>query len=115
MPSFNDIEKQRIKKVIGGFCQERIPNHQRSQVRPSYKVSGFEVKIIESRPVTPNNALWIDAPVAKLVYDPDTLLWLLYWLRGPGKWQKYTGLEPTNSLHVVVDEIAKDPDYVFWG
>ena len=22
---FNDIEKQRIKKIVGGFCQEKNP------------------------------------------------------------------------------------------
>ena len=27
--SFNDIERQRIKTLVGGFCKERIPDHQR--------------------------------------------------------------------------------------
>jgi hypothetical protein len=32
-----------------------------------------------------------------------------------GIWQKYTGLEPTNSLQAVIDEIAMDPHLFFWG
>jgi len=115
MSSFNEIEKQRIKKIVGGFCRGRIPYHQRSYVKLFYEIHGFDVKIIESRPSYPNSHIWIDTPIARLLYDPDSLLWHLYWMRGTGKWQKYNGLEPTNSLKAVIDEIAIDPFLVFWG
>ena len=115
MPSFNDIEMQRIKKIVGGFCQERIPDHQRTQVKLFYEVRGFEVKIIESRPSSPNRHIWIETPISRLQYNPDTYEWQLYWLSGSGKWQKYKGIEPTNSLRAVVDEIAIDPFLLFWG
>jgi hypothetical protein len=36
-------------------------------------------------------------------------------MRGTGRWQKYNGLEPTNSLNAVIDEIAIDPFLLFWG
>ena len=39
--SFNDIELKRIKKIIGGFCTDRIPDHQRSQVKLLYETRGF--------------------------------------------------------------------------
>jgi hypothetical protein len=115
MSSFNDIEKQRIKKIVGGFCRKRIPDHQRTQVKLFYEVKNYEVKIIESRSSSPNSHIWIDTPIARLLYDPDSLHWHLYWMRGTGRWQKYNGLEPTNSLNAVIDEIAIDPFLLFWG
>ena len=113
--AFNDIEKQRIKRIVGGFCQERIPDHQRSQVKLFYEIHGFEVKIVESKPSIAYNHLWIDTPIAKLRYDPDTFVWQLYWMRGSGKWQKYPGIEPTNNLKAVINTVSEDPHQVFWG
>jgi hypothetical protein len=38
--AFNDIELQRIKKIVGGFCEEKIPDHLRSQIKLFYEVRG---------------------------------------------------------------------------
>ena len=112
---FNDIEKQRIKRIVGGFCQERIPDHQRSQVKLFYVIHGFDVKLIESRPSFPNSHLWAEKPIARLQYDPDTLEWQLYWMNASRNWQKYPDHEPTKSLKSVMDKVAGDPYHVFWG
>ena len=113
--SFNDIEKQRIKRIVGGFCEERIPDHQRSQVKLHYEIQGLDVKIIESRPSFPNSHLWTEKPIARLQYDPDIFVWQLHWMRPSGKWQKYSDLEPTNNLKSLIDTIAEDRLQVFWG
>jgi len=112
---FNEIEKQRIKRIVGGFCQERIPDHQRSQVKLFYTIKGYEVRIIKSRPTVPNNHLWTDTPIARLLYDPDTLGWELYWRKASSRWKKYPGHEPTNNLRSLMDTIAEDRFQVFWG
>jgi len=112
---FNDIEKQRIKKIVGGFCRERIPDHQRSQVKLFYEANGFDVKIIESRPSFNGSHLWTETPIARLRYDPNTLEWQLYWMRASGRWHKYPGFEPTHNLRSLIDTIAEDPFRVFWG
>ena len=112
---FNDIEKQRIKKIVGGFCRKKIPDHLRSQVKLFYEVNGFYVKIIESRPSSNGSHLWIDTPIARLHYDPRTLEWQLYWMRASGRWHKYPGFDATNNLMSLIDTIAEDPFCVFWG
>jgi hypothetical protein len=112
---FNDIEMQRIKKLVGGFCQERIPDHQRSQIKLFYEIHGFEVKLIESRPVFIGSHLWAENAIAKIHYDPYTLGWQLYCLRASGKWQKYPGSEPTNNLKSLINTVANDPYQLFWG
>ena len=113
--SFNDIEKQRIKKFVGGFCQERIPDHQRSQIKVYYEVRGYDIKIIETRPHYMKSTEWTETPIARLKYDPDTMEWQLYWMRASGKWGKYVWLKPTKNIQSLVDEIARDPHGAFWG
>ena len=115
MPSFNDIELQRIKKLVGGFCKERIPDHQRCQIKVIYEIHGYDVRIIECRPCSIGSHLWTETPIARLQYDPDSFGWQLYWMRASGKWQKYPDLEPTNNLRSLIDTVAKDPFRVFWG
>jgi hypothetical protein len=112
---FNELEKARIERIVGGFCEGRIPNHLRSQIKIFYKVRGYEVKIIESRPTMTGSPLWAETPIARLQYDHRTLEWELYWMRASGKWQRYTDLHPTNNLKSLIDAIAKDQYSVFWG
>jgi len=112
---FNDIELQRIKKIVGGFCEEKIPDHHRSQIKVFYEVRGYDVKIIESRPDFMRNYEWTETQIARLKYYPDAFVWQLYWMRASGKWQKYDEFKPTNNLQLVIEEIEKDPCCVFWG
>jgi hypothetical protein len=112
---FNDIELQRIKKLVGGFCEQQTPDHLRNQIKVYYEVRGYDVKIIETRPHYIKSNEWTETPIARLKYDPDTLEWQLYWMRATGKWEKYAGLKPTKNLQLLVDEIAHDPHRAFWG
>ena len=112
---FSDIEFHRIKKIVGSFCQERIPDNQRLQVKLFYEIHGYDVKIIESRPSFPNSHLWTEKTIARFQYNPGTLEWQLYWMNASGKWQKYPDHEPTKSLKSVMDKAAEDPYQVFWG
>ena len=54
---FNALEKARIDRIVGGFCEGRISMHLRNQIKIFYKVRGYEVKIIESRPTMTNSHL----------------------------------------------------------
>ena len=58
--TFNEIDLRRIEKVVGGFCQQRVPDHVRNQVKVFYEIHGNEVKIIESRPTMMGSHLWAE-------------------------------------------------------
>ena len=113
--SFNDIELQRIKKIVGRFCEQKIPDHLRSQIKVYYEVRGYDVKIIETRPHYIKSNEWTETPIARLKYDPDTFGWELYWMGASGKWERYSEIIPTNHLQSLIEEIETDPHRVFWG
>ena len=111
---FNELEKARIDRIIGGFCRKRIPSNCPSpQIKTYYLIRGFEVRIIESRSILSSH-VWSDMPVAKLQYNQETWEWSLYW-RNLSKWQRYKGLRPTGSLRSIIDTISEDPNSLFWG
>ena len=95
--TFNDIELQRIKKIVGGFCEERIPDHLRSQIKVFYEVRGYDVKIIESRPDFMRNYEWTETPIARLKYEPATFGVATVLDGASGKWEKYLKFKPTNQ------------------
>ena len=112
---FRELEKQRIKKIVGGFCESRVPDHLRNQINLFYKIRGNDVSIIESRPHFIKKDEWTESPVAKMRFDSESMNWKLFWRRANGQWQKYTHFKPTKSLQALIDEIEKDPWHVFWG
>jgi hypothetical protein len=112
---FNEIELHKIEKVVGGFCNDFIPAHARTQIKLFYTVRGYEVKIIESRSAYIKSRKWNDTFIARLKHDPKTMLWHLYWMRASGRWQVYPDLIPTKDLESLVNEIKNDPHRAFWG
>ena len=69
---FSDLEKQRIKKIIGEYCGNKIPQHLQNQVKLFYKIQGYDVKIIETRPHFIYKSEWTEHPIANLV-DPQSV------------------------------------------
>ena len=112
---FSELEEQRIKKIVGGFCENRIPDYLRDQINLFHKIRGNYVSIIESRPHFIKKDEWIESPIARLSFDSESMEWQLFWKRANGRWQKYTHFKPTKSLQAIIDEIQKDPWNVFWG
>ena len=63
---FSEIEKQRVKKIVGEYCDRKIPEHLRNQIKLFYKIRGYDVKIIESRPHFIHKNEWTEHPIARL-------------------------------------------------
>ena len=112
---FSELEKQRIKKIVGEYCDGRIPEHARNQIKLFYIIQRYDVKIIESRPHFINKDEWTELPVARMKYDAESMNWQLFWGRANGRWEKYPDLRPTKKLKRLIDEIEKDPWHLFWG
>ena len=111
----NELDKKRVTKLVGDFCENRIPPHARDQIKLLYKIRGNDVNIIESRPHWQDNTTWTEMPIAKIRYLPKDMSWQLLWARANGKWQKYPDLQPCKDLSKIIEEIDNDPIHVFWG
>lgn len=99
------------------FCEIRIPENLRDQLRLEAHRRGNAITLVERRaPWNPDfGPDWTSTDVARLRFDPSTSMWALDWKRADGRWYAYDRLEPTPELVKVLVEIDVDLDGVFWG
>ena len=113
--AFTDIDIQRIKKIVGGLCSKRTPEHLKDQLRFEYEIEKQSVIINEVRPVWNNPNEFMKLPMAKITFIKSQKLWKLYWKRASGKWYKYKPKESDPELNSLVQEIDEDTYGCFFG
>jgi hypothetical protein len=104
-------------RQVERFCEERVPEDARAQMRLEASARGAKITIIECH-VPWNQELvedWTNQPIAELRYDGTTATWSLYWPRATGRWHRYEGVEAASDVAPLLAEIDADPDGVFWG
>jgi len=106
-----EIELHRTNKLLGGFCDNRIPPHARDQVRMLYKINGSKVILIESRPHFQDPSNWLEMPIAQFEYSAATKAWSLY---GYDRNDKRVPVSK-GSLEKLTQEVDQDPTGIFWG
>ena len=78
--ALREIEQHRVKRIVGAFCQSRIPKDDlRTQAILLYEVDGDDVTLIQKTLV---QGVWADVPVAKIRYNSEKLAWQLCWNDG---------------------------------
>ena len=113
--AFSDIERQKIKKEVGGLCSHRTPAHLKDKLRFEYDIEKQNVFIYEVRPVRDNPEEFTKLPFAKLTYVKSRQIWKLYWKRASGKWERYEPKDSDRNLDALVQEIDEDPYGCFFG
>jgi hypothetical protein len=103
---FNDMELRKIKRLMGGFCENRTVDRHRIPTRIWYEIRGYEVKVFEDRQSIPGSDEWTKAPFARLRFDPQKVEWDLYWA-GSGRWQKHPNGH-AKDLSSVVNELRRN-------
>jgi hypothetical protein len=111
MPSLPDLDVVRIR----AYCEHRVPEHVRDQVRVEATVRGRSVTVFECRPPwRPSFIEWSRTPIAQLRYSTDTGEWSLFWADRHGRWHPYD-LVPPGTVAELLDELERDPVAIFWG
>jgi hypothetical protein len=107
-----DLDLARIRR----FCEGRVPDRFRDQVRVEAQVRGTSVTICERRSLGRDDAptQWSRMRVAQLRFDPDSSLWTLHWPDRNSRWHPYADLDP-GAVHELLAEIDDDPTCIFWG
>jgi hypothetical protein len=111
---FTTLEVQLIHRVVGEFCDRRIPNHVKDKVRLTYTIKSNEIVIFEERLVD-NPSAWMEMEIAKLRYFRGRNEWRLYWKRANDKWWPYETRTKLTTLEAMVREIDEDSHGCFFG
>ena len=112
---FTKAEKQNIKEVVGGFCQERSLGCQSNQPKVIYRIRGCDVTLFQITPSLVKNHKRVEIPFAKLRFNPKNDEWTLFFLKANGQWMQYPTLLHLCDLKAAVGEIRDDPLYLFSG
>jgi hypothetical protein len=99
------------------WCEQRVPEGVRDQVRVECDVAARHVTIVECRAPwrADSGPEWTRNPVARLTYTKVNGAWTLYWRDRNLRFHRYDLVEPTLSVADLLDEIDRDPTAIFWG
>jgi len=104
-----------VHSRLAPFCETRVPEHARDQIKLLYTVRGNNVTIFESRPLWADPSEWQNARIAQLRFDINRNTWSLFCVDRNQRWQRYRALPPSRSIDDLVQEIDEDPTGIFWG
>lgn len=109
--SLPEIEQHRVGKLLGRFCEERIPPHARDQIKLLFIIKGNKVILIESRPYFDDPDQWSEMPVAQFEYSKTTKKWSLFGYNRNDRRLPYS----KGSLEKLIQDVDKDATGIFWG
>jgi hypothetical protein len=111
----SSLTKNLIETKLAKYCERRIPEHARSQVRIAFKLRGNTVTLSEERPLFADPSTWVSVTVAQFRFDPAGNKWTLYCADRNSRWHQYEGMEPHGDLDKLLREVDRDPTGIFWG
>lgn len=62
-----------------------------------------------------NEKIKIKSPVAKTKYVKSRCVWIVYWMRASGKWERYEPNPEINNISEFFEILEKDEYGCFWG
>lgn len=99
------------------WCDARVPDHARHQVRVECQVAARDLTILERRAPWHADAgpEWTSFPIARLHYTKATKRWTLYWRDRNLRFHAYDQLPASPHIDDLLTEIDSDPTCIFWG
>ena len=110
----NDIQRK-VEDALREFCEMRIPEHVRDQIRLTFTIRGNTVLLSEERPRWNNPSEWINIKIAQFRFDNLTNKWSLNCRDRNCKWHNYTLVRTTRDINALLIEVDRDPTGIFWG
>jgi len=99
------------------YCDQRVPEHAKHQVRVEVDVDERSITIVEVRAPWREDfgPEWTRFPIARMRYTEKTKLWTLYWRDRNLQFHVYNRVSPTPQIEELLAEINADPTAIFWG
>ena len=106
---------EKIEETLRNFCDKRVPEHVRNEIRLTFSIRGSSVLLSEERPRWNNPSEWLSSKVAQFRFDPETMKWSLHCRDRNERWHNYNLIRPTKDFSVLLAEVDRDPTGIFWG
>jgi hypothetical protein len=108
-----ELDVARVRR----WCEQRVPEHARNQIRVECDVGLRHLTIVECRPPWRQDAgpEWTRLPIARLRYIKATGRWSLYWRDRHLRFHLYDQVAPSPHIDDLLREISSDPTAIFWG
>ena len=111
----DEFQAHEVNRILTEFCDTRIPEHAKSQIRLDYEIRGNSVTLYENRKHYRLPDIWTKAKIAQFRYNPEHKIWTLYWWRHTEKWYRYELIGPAADIEDLIAEVDNDPTGIFWG
>jgi hypothetical protein len=108
-----ELDVARVRR----WCDERVPDAVRDQVRVECEVAPRYLTIVECRPPWREDmgTEWTRFPIARLRYSKGSRSWALCWRDRNLRFQVYDRVAPSSGVEELLQEIGRDPTAIFWG
>lgn len=107
--------REEVDRVVGEYCEMRIPSHVRDKIRVVYEVRGEQRDDPRDAAALARRHGLRNGPRRRSQLRHEDKKWLLYWSDRHGRWFLYDQLGPTENLFMVLEETDRDPTGIFWG
>jgi hypothetical protein len=113
--AFSELEIKRIEKIVGTFCDNRVPERFRDKVKVGFRIEAQNIFLFETRPRWNKPSEWLVLDFAKITYVKSRRIWKLYWKRASGKWDQYKPHSEANDIGKLIRTIDEDSYGCFFG
>lgn len=111
LPQFT---KTHAAKKLTEYCDKKVPDHIRNELRLTFEFRGNNVTLIEERaPWREDMTEWTRMPIAQLRYNEKKNQWKLYCADRNDKWHWYQKFEA--GIENCLAEIDRDSTGIFYG
>jgi hypothetical protein len=105
------------RRHVERFCDSRVPELARDEVRLEAVVRGNSITLIERRApwrgdIGPE---WSILKIAQLRYDAKAGGWSLYCCNRNERWFPYTEAHAHSDVGPLLEAVDADPTGIFWG
>jgi len=108
--------KQHAPKLVYEFCRARHPDDMWADYH-LYCQMRLNTITLFKRYASQDQRLgkWKRTPLAQFHYDSERDLWTLSYADIDGRWRRYDGTSQSSDLMVLLDEVSRDPNGIFFG
>ncbi len=113
--ALSEFEIRRIEKLFHHFCERRVPEQFRDQIRVEFRIRNADVELFESRPLYNDPSTWVSTRIARFRKSVSNGNWILFWVDRNARWKRYEPCAPHRDIETLLHVVEDDVIGAFWG